>query len=144
MGGVITALIGMLGGVAVGMQTPIANAIGQRIGGAGSSLVVHVSGTVFSLVLLAIYRGENIGNWRTLPLWTYIVGAFGVLLFVTINYTIPRLGTTAAISLIIMGQLTAGALIDQFGLFGVAVQPISTMKVAGLMLLLAGSYLVIR
>ena len=142
--GILTIIIGMLGGIAVGVQTPIANAIGQKVGSAASSVVVHISGTMFSIIVLIINRGENIHKWRELPMWTYVVGLFGVILYLSINYTIPRIGTTAAISLIIIGQLVAGTVIDHFGLFGNEINLIDGGRVLGLLLLAIGSYLVIR
>lgn len=142
--GFLTVLIGTLGGIAVGIQTPIANIIGQKVGSAASSVVVHVSGLVFSVIILLLYRGENIQNWRALPAWVYIVGLFGVILYLCINYTIPRIGTTAAISLIIIGQLIAGTVIDHFGLFGNEIHTIDGGRLLGLLLLVGGSYLVIR
>ncbi len=142
--GFLTILIGLIGGVSVGLQTPIANAIGQKVGSASSSLFIHLSGTVFSLIALIIYRGENIQNWRELPWWTYFVGLFGVILYFSINFTIPRIGTTAAISLIIIGQLVTGIVIDHFGLLANTIQPIDGGRVLGILLLVLGSYLVIR
>lgn len=140
----ITVLIGLVGGIAVGVQTPIANTIGRRVGGAASSVIVHISGTIFSLLVLIVNRGENIQSWRTLPWWTYGVGLFGVVLYLCINHTIPRLGATAAVSLIIVGQLAAGLLLDQFGLLGVAVRPIDGVRLLGAGLLIAGGYLLTR
>ena len=72
--GILTILVGILGGVAVGIQAPIANAIGQRVGSAASSVIVHVTGTVFSVIVLLLYRGENIQNWRAIPWWMYFGG----------------------------------------------------------------------
>ena len=71
-------------------------------------------------------------------------GAFGVLLYVTINHTMPRLGATTALALIIIGQLAMGVLVDHFGLFGVAVRQLDLGRAAGLILLVAGGYLIIR
>ena len=142
--GILTILVGILGGVAVGIQAPIANAIGQRVGSAASSVIVHVTGTVFSVIVLLLYRGENIQNWRAIPWWMYFVGLFGVILYLTINYTIPRIGTAAALSLIIIGQLIVGTVIDHFGLFGNDIQLVDAGRVLGLLLLAGGSYLVIR
>jgi transporter family-2 protein len=142
--GLLTIFIGLLGGVAVGVQTPIANVIGQKVGSAASSVVVHISGLVFSVIVLIIYRGENIQNWRTLPWWAYLAGLFGVILYLTINFTIPRIGTTAAISLIIIGQLIAGTVIDHFGFFGNAIHSIDGGRLIGLLLLVIGSYLLTR
>lgn len=141
---VLTLLIGVLGGLAVGVQTPIANTIGKKVGGAASSVVVHVSGLIFSVVVLLLYRGENIRQWRELPWWAYLAGLFGVILYLTINFTIPRIGTAAAISLIIVGQLLAGVVIDHFGFFGSAVHAVDAGRLLGLLLLVAGSYLLVR
>ena len=141
---VLTALIGMLGGVAVGLQGPIAAQMGKRVGGVASSFVVHVSGAFLSGALLLARGGEEIRNWRSLSWYMLGAGAFGVVLYLTINHTMPRLGATAALALIIIGQLSMGILIDHFGLFGVAVRQLDAWRAAGLLLLLAGGYLVIR
>jgi bacterial/archaeal transporter family-2 protein len=140
----VTVLIGMLGGVAVGMQGPIATQMGRRIGSAASSFVVHVSGAVLSGALLWIRGGENIQNWRSLSWYMLISGMFGLILYLTINHTMPRLGATTALALIIIGQLAMGLLVDHYGLFGAAVRHVDTWRAAGLVLLLAGGYLVVR
>ncbi len=140
----ITALVGVLGGLGVGVQGPVANAISARVGGAASSLVVHVSGAVISVLVLLLRGGEQIGNWREIPWYMWGVGAFGVLLYLTISYTMPRLGATAAIAMIIIGQLVAGLVIDQFGLFGLATRPIDPTRIVAALLLLAGGYLILR
>lgn len=140
----LTILIGILGGISVGLQTPIANTIGQRLGGASGSLIIHVSGAIFSGILLVSRGGEMLKDWRTLPWWMYGVGIFGVVLFLTINYTIPRIGAAPAIALVIAGQLATGIIIDQFGLFGVAVKPIDLSRLLGVGLLLVGGYLISR
>jgi transporter family-2 protein len=137
-------LIGLIGGVAVGVQGPIAGAMGQRIGGMAGSLIVHVSGALLSGVLLFLRGGENLREWRSLPWYMLIAGVFGVILYQTINITLPRLGATTMVSLIIAGQLFAGAVIDQFGWLGVAQHPINLPRLAGMVILLLGAYLVTR
>jgi len=141
---ILAILIGLVGGVAVGFQGPIAGAMGQRIGGAASSLIIHIGGAIFSALLLAFRRGENIQAWRSLPWYMLIAGIFGLILYQTINVTLPRLGSTMMVTLIIIGQLGTGVLIDHFGWLGVPVNPISLSRAAGLLLLLAGGYLISR
>ena len=140
----VTALIGVLGGVAVGLQGPIATQMGKRVGSATSSFVVHVSGAILSGLLVLIRGGENIRNWRSLSWYMLASGAFGLVLYLTINHTMPRLGATTALALIIIGQLAVGIVVDHFGLFGADVRQLDAVRVAGLMLLLAGGYLIIR
>lgn len=140
----LVILIGLVGGVAVGFQGPIAGAMGQRIGGMASSLIVHVGGAVISALLLAFRHGENVQAWKSLPWYMLIAGVFGVILYQTINVTLPRLGSTAMVMLIIIGQLGIGVVIDHFGWLGVPVHPISLNRAIGLVLLLAGGFFISR
>lgn len=140
----VVILIGLVGGVAVGFQGPIAGAMGQRIGGTASSLIVHLGGAIFSALLLAFRHGENIQAWKSLPWYMLIAGIFGLILYQTINITLPRLGSTVMVMLIIIGQLGIGVVIDHFGWLGVTVHPISLNRVVGLLLLLAGGFFISR
>ncbi|WED23714.1 DMT family transporter [Vibrio sp. JC009] len=140
----ITITIGLLGGVAVGTQTPIAGAMSQRIGGAASSVIVHFGGLVASLILLVSRRGEDITQWRELPWYMLCCGGFGLVLFLTVSHTIPKLGAVSAITLIIVGQLLAGVVIDYLGAFGTIPRGLEINRMIGLALLFAGAYLVIR
>ena len=137
-------LIGLLGGAAVGLQSPLAGAISQRLGGTAGSFFVHLSGTIFSAALLLLRGGENLRDWRTLPWYLFTVGLFGLVLYQTIAVTLPRLGSMTMITLIIIGQLLVGMLIDHFGWLGVAVHPISFSRVLGVAVLMLGSYLIAR
>jgi transporter family-2 protein len=141
---ILTVLIGILGGIAVGAQGPIVSQMSQRIGTMAGAFVVHVSGAILSGALLLALGGENIRNWRSLSWYMFLSGSFGVILYLTLNQTMPRLGATTALALIIIGQLVMGILIDQFGLFGVSVRPVDLMRLAGAGLLIAGGYLIIR
>lgn len=138
-------VIGALGGIAVGIQTPIANNIGRRVGSVSSSFIVHLSGALVSALLLVARGGEHIREIRSVPWWMLIgSGSLGLLLITTINYTIPRIGATAAIALIIGGQLITGMLIDHFGLLGVAARPIEPTRLVAVTCLLIGSYLMVK
>lgn len=140
----IVILLGLLGGVAVGLQSPIAGAMSQRIGGVASSFIIHVSGTVIAGVLLLIRGGEQIQDWQRLPWYMIGAGSFGVVLYLTLSYTLPRVGATAAIICIILGQLITGVVIDHFGLLGVMPRAINGVRVIALLLVLAGAYLLVR
>lgn len=136
------AVVGLIGGVAVGVQSPIAGAMGQKVGGTASSLIVHMSGMVLSALLLWLKGGEKIRDWHTLPWYMLIAGIFGVVLYQTINYTLPRLGSSLMITLIITGQLITGVVIDHFGWLGVPQRPIDLARILGIGALLFGGYLI--
>ena len=141
---IATLFIGILGGIAVGTQAPIAGAMGQKIGGLGSSFVVHLGGAIVSGLLLATRRGEQIGEWRTLPWYMMGAGVFGVILYLTLTHTIPRLGATGSLTLVIVGQLLVGMLIDHLGLLGITPQPVDLKRLVAAGFLVAGGYMMVR
>ena len=141
---VLIISIGLIGGIAVGTQAPIAGAMGQRIGGASSSLIVHLGGALASLLLLILRRGEQIQEWRNLPWYMLGCGAFGLILYLSLSHTVPRVGATAAIALLIVGQLLAGMVIDHYGAFGIATRALDLNRIVAVILLLAGAYLIVR
>ena len=141
---VMIIVIGLIGGVAVGTQAPIAGAMAQRVGGASSSFIVHLGGALASLVLLLARRGEQIQEWRSLPWYMLGCGVFGLVLYLSLSHTIPRVGASAAIAMLIVGQLLAVIVIDHFGVFGIAVRTIDLNRVVAVFLLVAGAYLMFR
>lgn len=140
----ITALIGLLGGIAVGIQGPLAAGMSGRIGTASASLVVHVGGMLLSGILLWARGGENIREIGSLPWYMLLSGLFGVLLYFTIAHTFPRLGAFTAVILIIVGQLIMGMIIDHFGWFGAQVRPVDGTRLLAAGLMLAASSLMVR
>lgn len=139
----LLVLVGVLGGMAVGVQGPIAGAMSLRVGGAVSSLAIHVSGALFSAALVFSRGGERIQNWRQVPWYMWGAGIFGVVLYLTLSMTFPKLGSTASLTCIIVGQLLAGLVLDHFGLLGVT-RHLDTGRILGVGVLLAGAYLIYR
>jgi transporter family-2 protein len=73
-----------------------------------------------------------------------LAGMWGLLLYLTISVTMPRLGGTMVVTLIIIGQLLIGAVIDHFGWLNVPVHPISVTRILGIGVLLVGGWLIAR
>jgi transporter family-2 protein len=118
--------------------------MGQKLGGPASSFIIHLSGMIFSGILLFVSGGERIRDWRTIPWYMLGAGIFGLILYQTISVTLPRLGSTMMITLIIIGQLLVGIIIDHFGLLGVATRHIDIFRVMGVIALLIGGFLIAR
>jgi transporter family-2 protein len=140
----LVILIGLIGGAAVGIQSPMAGAMGQKLGGTASSFIIHLSGMVLSGLLLYLRGWEKIREWQSLPWYMLIAGLFGVILYQTIAVTLPRLGSTMMVTLIIIGQLLVGIVIDHFGLMGVVTRHVDLSRALGVIALLVGGYLIAR
>jgi transporter family-2 protein len=73
-----------------------------------------------------------------------IGGALGACYVSTVLVTVRTLGAGGIVAATIAGQLTMSVIIDQFGLLGLDKDPISAMKAVGVVLLAAGTLLVVR
>jgi transporter family-2 protein len=65
-------------------------------------------------------------------------------LYLSLSHTVPRVGVATAITLLVVGQLLAGMVIDHFGAFGLDAQPLRADRIAAVVLLLGGAYLMLR
>jgi transporter family-2 protein len=71
-------------------------------------------------------------------------GVLGAAYVTTVLVTVRSLGAGGVTAATIAGQLTAAVLVDQLGILGVEKQVITAPRVAGIALLAAGTYLVVR
>ena len=82
-------------------------------------------------------------DWRAPPLWQFVAGGCLGAAYVTITIIlVPRVGAAATMAFVVSGQLFAGIIADRIGLFGAVVREITLGRIAGAMLLLAGTVLV--
>jgi transporter family-2 protein len=73
--------------------------------------------------------------------YLYIGGAFGVAILAAPILLIPRIGATATLTAIVLGQLLLALLIDHFGWLSSPKIEISFVRAAGVLLLIAGAIL---
>ena len=137
-------LIGLAGGVAVGLQSPLASIMSQRLGTLESVFIVHLGGAIVSLIPLLVYGGGKLGQWRTVPWYALCAGAFGLVVIAAVSYAIPRIGVAGAVTSIVAGQLLLSALLDHFGWLGAAVRPLDPTRLLGLFVLGVGVWLTVK
>jgi bacterial/archaeal transporter family-2 protein len=137
-------LIGLAGGVAVGIQSPLASIISQRLGLFESVFIVHVGGALVALIPLLMDGGGKLGQWRSLPWYALGAGIFGLIVIGAISYTIPRVGVAAAITTIVAGQLLVGTILDHYGLLGAMEKSMDATRAIGLVVVLVGVWLTVK
>ena len=137
-------LIGLAGGIAVGLQSPMASIITQKLGLFESVFIVHIGGAVIALIPLLYFGGGKLSQWRTHPWYVLGAGVFGLVVIGSISYMIPRVGVAAAITTIVAGQLLVGTILDHYGLLGAAVKSLDVTRVIGMAVVLAGVWLTVK
>ncbi len=137
-------LIGLTGGVAVGLQSPMASMITQRLGVFESIFIVHIGGALIALVPLLFYGGGKLAQWRSVPWYVLGAGVFGLIVIAAISYMIPRVGVAASITTIVAGQMLMGVLLDHFGWLEAMQRPLDPTRVLGLAIVLVGVWLTVK
>ncbi len=80
---------------------------------------------------------------RTVP-WHWLGGLLGAY-FVSVSvYVAPRLGAVTMVALILAGQVGVSLLLDQFGWLGYPQKDISWQRMAGVLLVAGGVFLIRR
>jgi bacterial/archaeal transporter family-2 protein len=137
-------LIGLAGGVAVGLQSPMASMITQRLGVFESVFIVHIGGAVMALLPLLFYSGGKLSQWRSVPWYALCAGIFGLVVIAAVSYMIPRVGVAASITTVVAGQLMVGMILDHFGLLGASVRTLDFTRIAGVAVVLFGVWLTVK
>jgi transporter family-2 protein len=133
-------------GAAVATQAPLNSMLGRSVGGLQAS-VVALSVSLVALAALALVT-SGLGGIRSVgdAPWYAVVGggAMGALYVGSIVYTVRALGAGGLTAATISGQLAFAMVIDHYGWLGVQRSAITAGKLAGIALLAAGTYLVVR
>lgn len=136
--------VGLLGGVAIGLQAPLATMISQRLGVLEGVFIIHLGGLLAAAVPLMMLGGGRLGAWTTVPWYALAGGVLGVAVIGSTVYMVPKIGVAGAITLIIAGQLMIATTIDHFGILGVALRNVDIQRVAGIAIVLLGVWLTLR
>ena len=136
-------LIGLIGGIAIGFQSPMASMISQRMGVLESVFIIHAGGAVGALIPLIVF-GNKLTEWRSVPSYTLAAGLFGLVVIYAMSYMIPRIGIAGALITLLAGQLLIGSLLDHFGLLGAMQRPFDFTRAFGLAIVMLGVWLTVK
>ena len=133
-----------LGGVATALQAQFMGILDKRIGTLESVFITYFSGGLVIGVIMLIQRGGHLGSGAAVPWYAYTSGILGLVIVGTLAYSAPRLGLAAALAVFVAAQFLMGALIDHFGWISAELRPLNLARLAGMVLLLAGTWLITR
>ncbi len=143
--GAAVLLTAFTGGL-VALQAPINSMLGKTIGTWQAAFVSFAIGTVALACIAALARGGlgQIAEARHLT-WYYLSGGLlGAAYITSVLVTVRSLGAGGVVAATIAGQLAVSVVVDHFGLLGVVKQPVTVVRVTGIVLLAIGTYLVVR
>ncbi len=137
--------------VVVGMLLPVQAGINAELRRhLGHPLLAGVVNFTVGLLALTLVTGVARVAWPVpaaasgAPWWAWLGGLCGATLVVTSVIVAPRLGATLLVAALVAGQLGASVVVDHFGFVGYPVRPATFGRVAGVLFLAAGVWLVER
>jgi transporter family-2 protein len=137
----LTAGVGAL----IALQAPINAGLARATGSVPAALVSFLIGTM-ALAAIVVVSGKAGELSSTFDVrWYYLIGGLlGAAYVFTVLVTVRSVGAGGVAAATITGQLTASVIIDRLGILGLEQVPLSWERLAGVGLLLAGTYLVAR
>lgn len=143
--GAAVALTVVVGGL-IALQAPINSALGKNIGTFAAASVSFAIGTVALIALTVTVGGGfgDLGGVRDLGLVYLLGGLLGAAYVTSVLLTVRELGAGGVTAATIAGQLTMSVVVDRMGALGLEKQAITAPRLAGIVLLAAGTFLVVR
>ena len=135
-------IIALAAGVALATQSAINTQLAKAMSGE-AVIATFISFAVGTIVLffIAWVKTDLWGNLSTVPSqpwWKLIGGILGAVVVFTTVLLAPKLGITAMLFFIIVGQLITATTIDHFGLIGMPIREINITKFIGLIIVAFG------
>ena len=142
--GVMTALIT---GIAISMQSTLGGRIGSLIGSFKTGVLMNaIGGLIAVLILLVLLIIKGRGFWQ-LPapalIMLIIAGALGILIVTGVSFAMQKAGVAVGLASLILGQMILSVIVDAKGWGGAAPIPITWSRIAGLLVMAVGVYLLL-
>lgn len=134
-------VLSIIAGMAMSVQGVMNTRLGEGIGNMEAN--AFVQGTAFALAMIALlfWRQGSFSALGSVSRLYWLGGALGLVITLTVMLGIKSLGTTVAISIILMSQLLVAALIDAFVLMGSEKIAFGWNKFVGLAVMCGGMLL---
>lgn len=143
MAALFPIIIVLLAGIGLAVQPPTNAALAKASGSVWlASLVSFAMGTAILFAIWAAADRTMPATLKGAPGWAWLGGLYGACFVAALAYASPRLGLASALTIAVASQLVTALVLDRFGLLGLSAQPISLMRISGVLLVIGGVLLV--
>ena len=140
----LSLLLALVAGVLLAVQAPTNAILGKASG--SPVMAAFISFLVGSLALgvatLATSGRLFAPGLRQVPWYAWVGGIYGAFFVAVAAFAAPRIGVGVLLTAAVAGQLAAAIVLDHYGLLGLARHPVTITRIAGVLLVFAGAWLV--
>lgn len=134
----IGILLSILSGICMSVQGVFNTRLSEKIGLWETNVIVQGSALIFTFIILIFAGKGNFKNIKDANKIYLLGGILGVIIIYTVMKGISSVGTTCAISTILIAQLLSAGIIDAFGLFDTEKVAFGLKEIIGIVTMIAG------
>lgn len=140
------ATVMLAAGIGIPVLAALNAQLGNRIGSpaAAATILFVVALCVATVAMLLTSGVASLAQVPAQPKHLLLGGFFVAFYVLSVTWIAPRFGVGNAIFCVLLGQMLAASVIDQFGLFGAVVRPLTLMRASGIELMALGVLLIQR
>ncbi len=135
--------VGMLIPVQAGINAEFRRHAAHPLWAGTLNFVVGLAAILIATVVLRAAT-PSVERVSAAPWWAWCGGLLGATLVVTSVVSAPRLGAALLVACLVSGQLIASVFLDQMGLVGYPVRPVTWERLVGVLFLFGGVLLIQR
>ena len=141
----LAVLCTLLAGGLVALQPPANAALSKHVSDIGAALVsLTISLSIIGVMLLVVGHPGRLSGLSAFKPEYVLGGVAGATVVLVSLIAVRPLGVGGLVALLVAAQLTVSLLADRYRWFGVHHAPITLGRIAGLVLVVAGTLLITR
>ncbi|CAA0091932.1 Uncharacterised protein [Zhongshania aliphaticivorans] len=140
------AILMLLAGLGIPIMASLNGVLGAKLNSpALAAVILFTVGLLVALSYLLVTDGIPSMRHFENTAWYFYGGGFFVMFYIlSITWVAPHFGISNAVAFVLLGQLIAMTVIDHFGLFGATTFKLDIYRLAGLVLMATGVFLVLN
>lgn len=133
-------------GACLPLQAGINGQLARQVTSTLSAALISFAVGTLALLLMVLAQREvpSLNALKGLTWWHWSGGLLGAFFIFVAAFAGPRIGALLLMTLVLAGQLAMALTLDHFGWAGFREAPISLGKIAGLLLIAGGIWLIRR
>jgi transporter family-2 protein len=130
----------ILAGVGIPLIGVLNSGVARSVGNpfAATAIMFAIAMVVALGITLPLHGLPTATQLGSAPPISYAAGLLIAFYVLSATIIIPRFGAASFVSFILIAQLLTSALVDQYGLFGIARRPVDMTKLIGLIVIATG------
>ncbi|SMO95663.1 DMT family transporter [Melghirimyces algeriensis] len=140
----LVILSAFIAGVALAAQSMINGTLAKKTGMFESAFLTVVSGSIFLGIMIVFFAEGEILKIADVPKWQLLCAFFGLAYVVLMVVAVPKIGVTASVITVIIGQIVSSMIIDHYGWFGNNIIPLDLERVVGILLMFVALYFIVK